>query len=226
MSSQPTPNINYNAILVEKHYIPVDIYTQMYSAQSYQNTIPASAHTYLHTHQPGIYTTHQPNTNNRVPSRYNDLLSFFNMQARNTTPINTEPLQSQVITRAYETSSDMDQSFINLLMTAFYTPQTNTNMATNSAQMRLTQTQIDSHSRIITYLPNVDLDSGTCSICAQEWQHGDELRKLTGCRHYFHKACIDTWFREHNTCPLCRTNIVQTPATNGMGGSSGINDVD
>lgn len=167
----------------------------------------------------------QTNTNSRTPSRYNDLLSFFNMQSRNTTPANTEPLQSRVVTRTYETSGDMDQSFVNLLMTAFYTPEATVNTTTNSGFTRLTHAQIDAQSRIIIYSANVDLDSASCSICAQEWQHGEEVRKLNRCRHYFHKSCVDTWIRDHNTCPLCRTNIVQTPATNGMGGI-GINDVD
>lgn len=229
MSIPNNPNINYNAILVEKHYIPVDIYTRMYSVQPAQNNL----HSQLYTNAPGYITqqpstithnTHereqQPNMNSRATSRYNDLLSFFNMQSRNPPPANTEPLQSRVVTRTYETAADMDQSFVNLLMTAFYTPQT---APVNTT--RLTPAQIDAQSRIITYSANVDLDSATCSICAQEWQHGEEVRKLTRCRHYFHKSCVDTWLRDHNTCPLCRTNIVQTPVTNGMGGS-GINDVD
>ena len=227
MSSPNNPNINYNAILVEKHYIPVDIYTRMYGVQPAQNNLYSQLYTnasgYI-TQQPSTIThntherTQQPNMNSHAPSRYNDLLSFFNMQARNTGPANTEPLQSRLITRTYETAADMDQSFVNLLMTAFYTPQSTTVNTT-----RLTPEQIDAQSRIITYSANVDLDSATCSICAQEWQHGEEVRKLTRCRHYFHKSCVDTWLRDHNTCPLCRTNIVQTPATNRVGG---INDVD
>ena len=232
MSIPNNPNINYNAILVEKHYIPVDIYTRMYGVQPAQNNL----HSQLYTNAPG-YITQQPSTithnthereqqrnmNSRATSRYNDLLSFFNMQSRNPPPANTEPLQSRVVTRTYETAADMDQSFVNLLMTAFYTPQTAPVNTAGSVHTRLTPAQIDAQSRIITYSANVDLDSATCSICAQEWQHGEEVRKLTRCRHYFHKSCVDTWLRDHNTCPLCRTNIVQTPATNAMGG---INEVD
>jgi hypothetical protein len=237
-----TPNINYNAILVERHYIPVDIYTRMYSAQQSQNNRPIYSYesgTNFIT-QPPVTTaprrpldrnsaipqaTGQPTTNNPATSRYNDLLSFFNIQSRNGAPTNTEPLQSRVITRSYESAADIDPSFVNLLMTAFYTPEATINTAANVPTMasRLTTALIDAHSRIITYSANVDLDTTSCSICAQEWQHGEELRKLTGCRHYFHKSCVDTWLQDHNTCPLCRTNIIQTPVTNGM---SGINDVD
>lgn len=236
------PNINYNAILVERHYIPVDIYTRMYTTQQNQNNIQANSYEpvprYIAQQHATTASRRSPernsaipqatghtNTNNPVTSRYNDLLSFFNIQSRNGAPTNTEPLQSRVITRSYESAADIDPSFVNLLMTAFYTPEATTNTAANIPSMasRLTIALIDEHSRIITYSSNVDLDTTSCSICAQEWQHGEEVRKLTGCRHYFHKMCVDTWLQDHNTCPLCRTNIIQTPATNGM---SGINDVD
>lgn len=216
------PNINYNAILVERHYIPVDIYMRMYNSQQNLNNNQANLYD-----RPVNYVTRQPvttsrrlsernstipqstpgqsNTINPTTSRYNDLLSFFNIQSRNAeNTTNTEPIQSRVITRSYETAGDMDQSFVNLLMTAFYAPETNT----VEPSTRLTNAQIDAHSRVITYSASVDLDSPSCSICAQEWQHGDEIRKLNTCRHYFHKSCVDTWFRDHNTCPLCRTNII------------------
>lgn len=233
-------NINYNTILVERHYIPVDIYTRIYFSHPQNNSNFYSYEQYPRyiTRQPATTTSRrspernsaipqamgQTNTNNAATSRYNDLLSFFNIQSRNAThTTNTEPLQSRVITRSYETAGDMDQSFVNLLMTAFYAPGETTN-STNVAAMAsgLTQAQIDTHSRIITHSSNIDLDTTSCSICAQEWQHGEEVRKLTGCRHYFHKTCVDTWLHAHNTCPLCRTNIIQTSGTNG----TGINDVD
>ena len=230
------PNINYNAILVERHYIPVDIYARMYNSQQNLNNIQANSYepvpryisqqpvntSLRRSHERNSAIPHamgQSNTNNSTTSRYNDLLSFFNIQSRNgANTTNTEPLQSRVITRSYETVGDMDQSFVNLLMTAFYAPGETTN-ATNTS--RLTQAQIDTHSRIITNSSNIDLDTTSCSICTQEWQHGEELRKLNSCRHYFHKSCVDTWFSEHNTCPLCRANIIQPSSAR-----VGVDDVD
>ncbi len=41
-----------------------------------------------------------------------------------------------------------------------------------------------------------------CSICAEDYVDGDELRKLP-CGHLFHQACIDPWLRDRaRTCPL------------------------
>ena len=44
-----------------------------------------------------------------------------------------------------------------------------------------------------------------CSICMEETDAGRRMRRLT-CdgQHYFCQQCIEGWFAEHNTCPLCR----------------------
>ena len=44
-----------------------------------------------------------------------------------------------------------------------------------------------------------------CSICMEDIDVGRRMRRLT-CdgQHYFCQECIEGWFAEHNTCPLCR----------------------
>ena len=44
-----------------------------------------------------------------------------------------------------------------------------------------------------------------CSICMEDVEVGRRMRRLN-CdgQHYFCKQCIEGWFAEHNTCPLCR----------------------
>ena len=44
-----------------------------------------------------------------------------------------------------------------------------------------------------------------CSICMEDIDVGRIMRRLT-CdgQHYFCKQCIEGWFADHNTCPLCR----------------------
>ncbi|KAJ1687217.1 hypothetical protein LUZ63_018607 [Rhynchospora breviuscula] len=46
-----------------------------------------------------------------------------------------------------------------------------------------------------------------CAVCLSEFLDDDTLRILPGCRHVFHVSCIDTWLAEHNTCPVCRSNL-------------------
>ncbi|CAL1408958.1 unnamed protein product [Linum trigynum] len=66
-----------------------------------------------------------------------------------------------------------------------------------------------------------------CAVCLCELEKGDAVREL-GCRHTFHKDCVDTWLaleaRKKRakgsssaammTCPLCRTGVLQTEDLN------------
>ncbi|OIW11316.1 hypothetical protein TanjilG_20465 [Lupinus angustifolius] len=61
---------------------------------------------------------------------------------------------------------------------------------------------------VIAYSINlIGLDQGECSICLGELEDGDLLRLLPSCNHAFHIPCIDSWFKEHESCPFCRSQI-------------------
>ncbi|KAH1104644.1 hypothetical protein GLYMA_13G332800v4, partial [Glycine max] len=46
-----------------------------------------------------------------------------------------------------------------------------------------------------------------CAICLGEFEEGEWLKLLPNCTHGFHASCIDTWFRSHSNCPLCRAYV-------------------
>jgi len=46
----------------------------------------------------------------------------------------------------------------------------------------------------------------SCAICLEEFRNGDQQRTLP-CFHRFHKACVDQWLRQDNTCPLCKHSL-------------------
>lgn len=49
----------------------------------------------------------------------------------------------------------------------------------------------------------------SCAVCLYEFEAGDEIRRLTNCRHIFHKCCLDRWMdHDQKTCPLCRTPFI------------------
>lgn len=50
------------------------------------------------------------------------------------------------------------------------------------------------------------LQDDICTICQDNIQ-SNEVRRITHCRHYFHKNCIDTWFERNVHCPTCRYDI-------------------
>ena len=50
------------------------------------------------------------------------------------------------------------------------------------------------------------LDS--CAICLEEFKISDNTHQ-TECGHKFHKKCLGTWFRENQSCPLCRNGEIE-----------------
>ncbi|MCO5587984.1 hypothetical protein L7F22_041937 [Adiantum nelumboides] len=56
--------------------------------------------------------------------------------------------------------------------------------------------------------------AGDCSICLQELEEGQRVRRLPACSHTFHAPCIDRWFarlltgdRPSCSCPRCRALV-------------------
>jgi hypothetical protein len=63
-----------------------------------------------------------------------------------------------------------------------------------------------------TVLPGRSLPAGTnCVVCQDSIQVSDVCRRLNGCRHIFHKTCIDQWFQTNVHCPTCRHDIRDAP---------------
>jgi len=54
------------------------------------------------------------------------------------------------------------------------------------------------------FLSEVELNK--CTICQDEYVKDDTLLKME-CSHDFHKDCLVTWLKQHNTCPVCRKEI-------------------
>ncbi|KAH7513897.1 brassinosteroid-responsive RING protein 1 [Ziziphus jujuba] len=49
----------------------------------------------------------------------------------------------------------------------------------------------------------------SCAVCLYEFESEDEIRRLTNCRHIFHRGCLDRWMGyDQRTCPLCRTPFI------------------
>ena len=47
----------------------------------------------------------------------------------------------------------------------------------------------------------------SCAICSEKFKLGGDATQLP-CKHYFHDLCILKWLKDHNTCPLCRFELM------------------
>ena len=45
--------------------------------------------------------------------------------------------------------------------------------------------------------------------CLESYEPGQTIcqAKTKACNHIFHKACIETWLKDHASCPICRSAI-------------------
>ncbi|CAF4467247.1 unnamed protein product [Rotaria sp. Silwood2] len=53
-------------------------------------------------------------------------------------------------------------------------------------------------------LPNTTTEEKQCSVCWDEFEPNQTLRRLP-CLHRYHQSCIDNWLKTKNLCPVCRT---------------------
>lgn len=56
-----------------------------------------------------------------------------------------------------------------------------------------------------------------CAVCLNEYEDEETLRLIPKCDHVFHPDCIDAWFENHVTCPVCRANLVPVSGESGGG---------
>ena len=48
-----------------------------------------------------------------------------------------------------------------------------------------------------------------CTVCLEEMKDEEEII-LLDCNHFFHKKCIETWFKNcSNKCPICRVEVAK-----------------
>lgn len=49
-----------------------------------------------------------------------------------------------------------------------------------------------------------------CSICCDNFEEKQKIRKMPACEHVFHKQCIDKWLQKKPICPNCNRNVRTT----------------
>lgn len=59
-------------------------------------------------------------------------------------------------------------------------------------------------------------------MCLADYITGDEIRILAGCKHKFHKDCVDRWLATGSSfCPICRERAIIRPEGLEPGGDGG-----
>lgn len=53
----------------------------------------------------------------------------------------------------------------------------------------------------------IDSPDVACPICLESISEAKYARKITECKHAYCGKCIETWFSNHHTCPVCKIDI-------------------
>jgi hypothetical protein len=64
-------------------------------------------------------------------------------------------------------------------------------------------TDVNTVAPIATEVDN----EGVCVVCMEELQSVKPCRKINKCNHVFCSSCIEKWFQENKTCPVCMQHV-------------------
>jgi hypothetical protein len=81
-------------------------------------------------------------------------------------------------------------------------------MSVSLSQRGLTLEKLAALPKALSYsVFSAEPQKDECSICLAEFSPTDVVRRLDGCRHTFHKSCIDLWLLQCASCPLCKCEV-------------------
>ena len=56
---------------------------------------------------------------------------------------------------------------------------------------------------------NIDTIDNNCPICLDNMREASYCRKINACSHVFCGPCIEQWFEQHKTCPICKKDVTE-----------------
>ena len=83
---------------------------------------------------------------------------------------------------------------------------------TSAESVGLTSQQIQSATTNVPY--REDMNETRCPICLEDFEIGEPVCKIIACGHFFKRQPLLNWFSRNSHCPVCRGDVLQTPANN------------
>jgi hypothetical protein len=65
----------------------------------------------------------------------------------------------------------------------------------------------------LTRISTTPASDASCPICYNGYS-GEDICIINVCNHGFHRNCIQRWFENHHTCPMCRHDLLNTQSEN------------
>ena len=71
----------------------------------------------------------------------------------------------------------------------------------------LTKAQINSLPEKM-WLNRGDAEEESCSICFDNFERRQKIKKLPMCGHEYHSSCLNKWLNEQKRCPMCNEEVI------------------
>lgn len=112
--------------------------------------------------------------------------------------LETHALFVAVIQSLYFPTTDIFEALIEPMEETY---EALTELCEQLGNVELGVSNIDDVTTIIIH----DTKSDTCPICLEDMPtECDYIRKINMCQHMFCGFCIETWLKNHKTCPICK----------------------
>jgi hypothetical protein len=118
-------------------------------------------------------------------------------------------------------SAGLNDNFLSFLIYPRRTATADTLRGFNTpVVVRPTTEQINIATELLDYSDETHQINTNCPITLEEFQNGEQVRRIKQCGHVFKEPAIQNWFSEHVRCPVCRYDIrdyseyVQDPSMN------------
>ncbi|KAI3983779.1 hypothetical protein MKX01_001183 [Papaver californicum] len=110
------------------------------------------------------------------------------------------------LSRALEESFDLDLVFEDPAQVVAISTTTTANNNLNDHEDIESET-VDMMPVVLIENDNHNSNDRSCMVCMDRLWVGTRAKSLP-CNHIFHAHCILAWLGQHDSCPLCRSEIV------------------
>ena len=176
--------MNPNVVMIEKHYIPIDLYRQLFTTTGVRPQPPLQFY---------------------APTPINTFVGGgpVGSQAPPPPPPQTAEVPVPPVgTENHPLNRNLLETFISSLLLA-----RNVQIAVEPSEDYYDE-GVSIHNLSRNSVVGVATVDGDCSICQDAIAKNDITRTLNTCHHLFHLACIDEWVASHFTCPVCRAPVL------------------
>jgi len=140
----------------------------------------------------------QTNTNNlqgrnqrQNNSRFNRQTPFRQNRANNIRPP-FSPTRPTIIPNIFNSTPGVNNFFENMFQ---------------NVMVRPTVEQINQSTETLIYNSQLELLNSSCPIRLENFQEGENIRRIISCGHCFSENSFNQWFQNNVRCPVCRYDI-------------------